>query len=104
MMSATRYPRSYFFQKFQPLACHTRLQIREAGYVLTWMGQALHKPLNDRLADGSEDNGYAASGLLRCPHCRDRIGEDEVRRKTQQFRNRGFRLVGAGVAPSIIDQ
>ena len=94
----------HLLEQLDPFAGHARLQVRESGGVAARTRQARHEALGDRLADPGEHDRNGARRLL-CPdQSQGGIGQDQVRRKAQQFRGGGPCPLGIGNTPPVIDR
>jgi hypothetical protein len=66
-------------------------------------GEALHQAFRDRVTAGDEDDGNHTCRLLRYPRCRISVGQDQVRRQSQQLRCGGSYPIGVAQTPLEID-
>src|SRR4029077_10485155 len=92
-----------FLEQSEQFCSQAWLKNVEAGQVSTWMGQAGHQVIHDRIAAGDENHGNRATRLLHRLRGRSAIRQYHVRGESQQLRGGGPHPIGVAEAPLKIN-
>jgi hypothetical protein len=91
------------FEQFQPFAAQTVFEIHETGNVAARPSERVDESSADRIGDLHKHDGQGAGDTLQRRHAQGATGQNDVRRKRDQFRRVSTITIDIVLAPAGVD-